>query len=302
MTKKDTPPTLDEFNLTLDWISLAELTADAELSCIDGRHTGCILGAPGGDAGELILMMGVLEDATDETFGAEDVETLLEHFMDRHGRFYLHTDRHALDALERTLGDHEPLRQALADAGSIDALINEPPTQVRAALADLLVEPRHVGCGHLKTMLLHTDEYGVRRELVEATIRAFYRLLWWGRVEADLTILEGEHEESAVISFETDQPLDAQTQVPAVCASHEGPFIFANHEAARRYKRGQDLELLAEMPGLVPEDEDARAKLLEDLETLAEKQAGATVSHLAPDLPTYFVTFEGREMKVDKLS
>lgn len=299
MTKQDTTPSFDDFNLTLRWVSLAELTADAELSCIDGRHTGCVLGAPGGDAGEFILMLGGLERTGEHEFDGEQIHEVLEHYMDRHGRFYMHTDRHALDALTETLRQDDELSQALDDAGSIDALVNQPPKDVRSALVELLIDPNHVGCGHLKTMLSHIDEFGVRKALVEETIRAFYRSLWWGRIEADLTILEGEHEESAIISFETEDALEPQTEVPSVCASSEGPYIFANHEAARRYKRERDLELLAEMPGLVPDDEAARQELLNDLETLAEKQAAATVSHLAPDLPTYSVTFEGREMTVD---
>lgn len=296
----DSNHTMDEFNLSLNWLPLAELTADAELSCIDGRHTGCVLGAPGGDAGEFILLLGVLEEATDETFSAEQIERILDHYMDRHGRFYLHTDRHALEALEQAVRNDDQLGEALEQAGSIDALVAAPPKDVRARLADLLVEPGYTGCGHLKTMLGHIDEFGVRKELVEGTIRAFYRLLWWGRIEADLTILEGEHEESAIVSFETDQELSAQTVVPAVCSKPEGPFLFVNHEAARRYKRRQDLALLADMPDLVPEGADAHQALLEDAEKLAEKQAAATISHLAPELPTYSVRFEGEELQIDE--
>lgn len=298
----ESDPTMDKFDLSLNWLTLAELTADAELSCIDGRHTGCVLGAPGGDTGEFILLLGVLEEESGEKFSAEQIERILEHYMDRHGRFYLHTDRHALEALEETIRgdeDYEKLREALEDAGSIDALVNEPPKDVRAELVDLIVEPRHTGCGHLKTMLGHIDEFGVRKKLVEATIRAFYRLLWWGRVEADLTILEGEHEESAIVSFETDQELSADTQVPAVCSSPQGPYLFVNHEPARRYKRRQDLELLAEMTDLVPSGDPVRKRLLDHAEKLAEKQAAATISHLAPDLPTYSVTFSGREVDTD---
>ncbi|QDG50614.1 hypothetical protein FIV42_07675 [Persicimonas caeni] len=301
MSNKRTKPSFDDFNLTLHWVSVAELTANAELSCIDGRHNGCVLGAPGGDAGEFILMLGGLEKVCDARFDAERVEAILSHYMDRYGRFYLHTDRHALDALTETVGEHDALREALDAAESIDALLLEPPEGVREVLADLLVDPKHVGCGHLKTMLSHIDEYDVRKELVEDTIRAFHHMLWRGRPEADLTILEGDHQESAIINFETPDELEADAEVPAVCSSPDGPHIFANHEAARRYKRMRDLEMLADMPGVVPEDPETRKELLAEINTLAKKQAAATVSYLAPDLPNYAVTFKGSDIDTEMM-
>jgi hypothetical protein len=302
---------LDEFDLEVHWLRLGELTGDAELSCIDGRHRGHVLGAPGGDTGELILMLGTLEAITDEVFSPSRVEDILVGYLARLGRFYQHSDRDALVALEKTIRtkgrtEHEALVRALDAATSIDELLHAPPPEVRTRLAELLVMPRHVGCGHLRAMLEYTDEYGVRRALIEDTIRAFFRLLWNGNPQADFTILEGQHEETVIITFDTDQPVTADTLIPSVCASDEGPYLFANHQAARRYKRRIDLDVLGEAIDLgrfVGEraDEQAQRDLLEQAEQLAERQAAATISHLAAHLPAYTVIYRGRQLAVDMI-
>jgi hypothetical protein len=304
MTNDDNRSLLETFQLTVRWRQLAELVGDAKLSCIDGRHTGCTLGAPGGDTGEFILLFGAIEHATETAFSSQRIEVMLEHYMDRHGRFYLHTDRNAITQLAETISQDEELGAALSEAGSIDALLNRPPAKVRARLLELLVEPRHVGCGHLRTMLEHIEEYDVRLELVEDAIRSFFRLLWRGNPKADFTVLEGVHEESVIITFDTEQTLEADTLIPSVCAAEDGPYLFANHEAARRYKRRLDLAMVSEVEDLVlfeesDDDEQALQRLLDEAERLAERQAAATISHLAPDLPSYTARFEGRELTTD---
>lgn len=291
------PRPIDILEAHLEWIPLADLTANADLSCIDGRFRGCGLGAPGGDAGELVLLLGALEAYTGHIFEPDEIERILEADMQRHGRFYMHTDRGALDRLEEAVAAHAGLAEALTRAGGIDALVAAPPVEARPALLDLLVQPQYTGCGHLATMLEHVDEYGVRRRLVEGVIGAFFRLLWSGREQADFDVLEGEHEEQGVVHFATTQPLDAAMAVPSVCGNYDGPHFFLNHDAPRRYKRERDLELLAEFTDVIPEREQQRCELLDAAASLAERQAAATVRYLAPDLPQYEVWFEGRRVR-----
>jgi hypothetical protein len=307
MRNHDKKQLLADFDLGVRWLALGDLTGEAELSCIDGRHHGHVLGAPGGDIGELVLLLGTIEALSSATFGADRIERIMRRYLDRHGRFYKHTDRNALMALETTIAedtsaDGEELRRALATAGSIDALVTEPPTELRDKLAELLVIPRHVGCGHLRSMLEYAGEYGVRRNLVEDAIASFFRLLWSGAPQTDFTILEGQHEESLILTFDTDQELTADTLMPSVCSSEDGPFLFANHEAARRYKRRLDVDLLddlVDLSALADSPEQAKRRLLDEAQRLARVQAAATIAHLAPDLPAYTITYRGRELDVD---
>lgn len=290
--------TIDDLRGMLHWLPVGELAGPAELACIDGRFHGCVLGAPGGDAGELILLLGGLERATGDRFSDEAIDEVVACELARHGRFYLHSDRHRLDHIAAALGGE--FDEALAEAGSIEALLRHPPQAVRARLEELLVDAQYNGCGHLRTMLGHWDDYEVRRELVEAVILGFFRQLWDGHPDANFTVLEGDPEEEAVIHIDTEQTLAPETLVPSVCAHEQGPSIFVNHLAARRFKRRIDLELLAEVSDLVGPAGEQREALLDDIAELAELQAGVTVSHLAADLPAYRVDFEDRELTIHR--
>ena len=284
----------------LHWIPLGQLTGDEELACIDGRFTGCVLGAPGGDAGEFVVLVGALEKVAGRKAWRGEVERWLEGYMQRHGSFYLHSDRHAMQSLARTVSDDPELSGWLEEAGDIDALVRQPPREAQEKLRELLIEPRHVGCGHLKTMLSDIEAYGVRRELVEDTIRGFFTLLWQdGPNTANFTILEGEHAESAIIVFDSEQKPNDETLVPALCGSKAGPYFFVDHQPARRFKRQKDLDLLSQASDLVPSTKKGRTAILNAAEALADRQAEATISALAPDLPKFVVHFEGQNISVE---
>lgn len=281
----------------LVWRRLDELCADAELACIDGRFDNEVLGAPGGDAGELLVVLSALEERADAQLSDAEVERIIEHQMERLGRFYLHSDRHALEQLEEALSEQPSMADALEEAGSIDALVRRPPADLQDRLAELLVLADHVGCGHLKLMLVHHDEYGVRKGLIESVIRGFYSLLWQGRDEPDFTVLEGVHTEEAILVFDTDEPLEPSVEVPAVRHSKSVPSLFVNHLPASRFKRTRTIDALAEVSDLVPDDEAERDALCERAAELAAHFGGVTVSHLAPDLPVFTIRFKDRTIE-----
>jgi rhodanese-related sulfurtransferase len=82
----------------------------------------------------------------------------------------------------------ERVRQHIGDprfqAAAIDGrepedwfeFLRNPPHELWEALLEHLVEPAHIGCGHIRLMLQHGEEYGIRKELILAYLRAFHRL------------------------------------------------------------------------------------------------------------------------------
>lgn len=278
------------------WVSLQKLDDDACLACIDGRFEGCAIGAPGGDAGELVTVLTAVEQTAGVRFEADDVERIVARAVDEMGRFYLHSDRAAVDQLEETLADDETTARALERAGSAEALLRHPPSDFEEVLRPLIVEPRHVGCGHLKTMLAHPDEYDARSALIESLIQAFFDQLWDGRPGAHFVVLEGGHAERALVVFE-ESAEDAgapDATVPALCREGSDPQLFVSHPPAQRHARRAMLDLVVDEAEL---DEFDRANTLELAEQLDADAGQVTLSHLAPDLPMIEIDYADGRLK-----
>ncbi|MFT4626427.1 MAG: hypothetical protein ACI8PZ_005104, partial [Myxococcota bacterium] len=148
---------------TTTWITTARVLADECLSCVDGREAHSVFGTPGGDAGELLLALAAYEDEVDADLEDDSVAELVWGAIGSLGRFYMHTDAHAMRRLAAALtGD---ARSRFTDLGgnvkATEALVRDAGDRGEA-LARYLIDPNHVGCGHLKLILLHPDGYGVR--------------------------------------------------------------------------------------------------------------------------------------------
>lgn len=282
-------------------VSKEALDGAADIACIDGRHSGAIVGAPGGDAGELLLVLSALEAENDQQFGLASVEAILETELEAHGRFYLHTDEHALNRLQASLEAREDVQEWLEDVEDFEAWVAEPPRPVRGALLQELVRPEHVGCGHLNTMLKQPESAGLRRELVEHVIQAFFKALWSGAEQPDFVVLEGGHHEAALILFEGGaEDFEATGSAPAVEPADQGEPFFVVHMPARRHvwrRQVRFLEQEVDLPGFEIRETDA---LLERIELLAERQIKTTVLALAPDLPMWEATEEDGKVSLER--
>lgn len=271
------------------WVPLASIVGAGTEQCIDGRGEGPVVGTPGGDAGELLLALGALEHATHEPVRMEAVDRAVAAWVEGFGRFYLHTDRSALARLGAALAADERFAgRGELTPGAIEALVRRPPPELEAPLLDALVRPEHIGCGHLRTMLTHPSEYGVRAELVEAVLRASFRLGWARPELLDLAVLEGEHEETAVVRVHMDEPIHTYTRVPTFPAAEGASFFVAHPEVSAflRVELGSFLEERAADLGLAEPEPTA---LEAALSALAERQVAATLRHLARELPVYDV-------------
>ena len=90
----------DPFNIR--WMKVAAFSPHAGMNCVDGRDEAglycvdsieCILtvviGTPGGDAGEFLILLCAAELLCGQEFTRKEVYQLLQRHMDTFGKFYL---------------------------------------------------------------------------------------------------------------------------------------------------------------------------------------------------------------------
>ena len=277
------------------WTKAANLMLHGTQACVDGRDAHAIIGTPGGDAGELVLALASAERVGARTFTTAEVEALFDAYLDAFGHFYMHTDDHAVAEVL------EALELDLDDPSAAASFVQAPPPAMHDALLEALVAPAHVGCGHLRLMLQHSEEYGVREALVTDVMRAFYRRLWAGNPALEFVVLQGAHAESAVVSVELAHAVHGYTRIPLISpriAAHE---VFVIHPQVAHFVRTQNTSFLLEQGSW--DVEIGEERFLNELEALAASQLQATVSYLAADLPHFRVAFskDGERFDVSKL-
>lgn len=281
---------LDRMASASSVVALPDLLDEQEVSCVDGRKADGVVGAPGGNAGLFVLMLAALEAHAGEPIAGEHVSDLLAEYLDEFGRFYMHTDDLALGRLEVELekqSDGLRLPQV-----SVEALIREPPSDVQPLLLELLLDPDHVGCGHLMLMLKYPGQYGVRRQLVQSVLRAYFRRLWDGDGRLVFDVLEGAHDEKAVVTVHVEEGSDVALAAPRYADTD----VFVYHPEAAHYFQRKNAAFLARREVI---DEDGTSRFEEVQKAIAGEQLAATLRHLAPTLPVFEATFRVRDGRVE---
>lgn len=281
--------------LQVQWIRVASLLLGGTEACIDGRHTHAVIGTPGGDAGEFLLMLAAFEELTGRRVEPPEIDRLLDDHVAAFGRFYLHTDAQALERLGAALR-HDPRFHGvpLATAADVEALVRRPPSALRAAITDAFARPEHVGCGHLRATLEHPGEYRVRAELTAEVLRAIHRRMVQQPESIDFEVLQGHHAERSVLVVRLDREVQAYSSVPAI-ASDATAASFVAHPQVTAFVREQNAHFLfEETPWLRARGVDIEA-LVGRIEALGAAQLDATLAHLAPGLPHRELAFHGRE-------
>ncbi|MEW5850517.1 MAG: rhodanese-like domain-containing protein [Myxococcota bacterium] len=288
------------------WLRFAAMLLHGRLSCVDGRDETGVVGTPGGDGGEFMLALAGLETVLDRELTAAEVETLARRRLDTFGRFYVHTDIGSANMFIKSMRTDRRLDHALKNVFETmewRRFLRGPPLEVRElVLEHLLGKPEHLGCGHIRLALQHEDLYGMRKGLIITMLKALFRTRWNGSTDFEYTPLPGGHLESAVINVRVDDDqVHPFTQLPLVSPNAFGRQMFVNHPQVSRYLRGQLVHFLAMQNDLFTLSRDAEASLLHEVESMARRQARATLSRLAAGLPVYDVTFR-RDGKVDVVS
>ncbi len=283
---------LDRFRKpsSMRWVPLSALKATEHLSCIDGRHDDCIIAAPGGDMGELVLLLSAVEHVRGAILTDTEIYEAVDHVLRWHLRFYMHTDEESLTNLANAL-NADPSFDNDFDLQKVTTFVLQCPPSAQNAMLIQLTNPDHIGCGFIKLMLQDPQGYRVRKGLVVDAVRSYYRLKWSGSTAPLLEVLPGEHQEQAVISIKVQGDDQAHnTFVPSICNCEDGPSqIFVNHQSARNYLLGERLRLMADHAIVDPSiDEEA---VLAHAEALGQHQMATVVAALAPHLPIYELEF-----------
>lgn len=281
-------------------IRAAALLLAGTEACVDGREDHAVLGTPGGDAGELLLALATVEDVIRRPLSEPEVRALFEAYLSSFGRFYMHTDDHALAHLRTELrGDPRFTDAPLGeDADSMAEYLHHPPPSVRGALLEHVFRPDNVGCGHLRLVLTHPEEYGVRAALTHSLGRIVYERLWREPEAIDFVVLHGEHHEEAVVNVSLGAPVHAFTNVPALPPVVAGHSVFVNHpEVAAFVRREHAKFLFEELPALA--SDASLPGFVRALERKAQIQLERTVGYLARGLPVFELRFEGDAARVE---
>ena len=276
------------------WIKLASLAGLGHCSCVDGRDERGVIGTPGGDAGEFLLSMAALEHVEGATLDDETLARALLVHLDSFGDMYMHTDVHAIEKLLEDLRQDARLKDAVGGIQTRDELYEflcNPDDGYREALLEQLVDPTHIGCGHIRLMLQHSEDYGIRRELVVSFLRAVWRLWWQGAPELMDTMLPGGHEEAAVLNVRLEEELWDLSLIPLVSPACAGSQSFVNHPDVASHTRKAKVQFHLRGLGPLQVAPSRGAELQAALDELAARQLQATLGHLAQGLPIYEVTF-----------
>ena len=277
-------------------VKLAAFLLATKTSCVDGREDRAIIGTPGGDAGELILGLAAVESVLDQEVPVEHIAGLAQAFADTFGGIYLHTDNHALNRLTRSLRLDARLAHSVDGLQTIEhweTFLRRPPEPVREALLEHLVQPDHIGCGHLKLALTNPDAYQVRPELIRNFFEAFYKGLWNGSPDLHWVVLGGEHAEGAVVQVTLEGTLQPFSAIPMIAPSIGGVQMFVAHPQVVAYLRRQTANFLANQVGqLLNLPADAEERLQQRIPEIGDEQAGATLAALAAGLPVFEAHFD----------
>ena len=274
------------------WTTLAQLLVSGSQSCVDGRDHDAVLGTPGGDAGEYLLNLACIERLTGRAIDDGELESLFDRFLLHFGRFYMHTDRHAVDNLAESLRADDAFTDVAGDSAKTEALVRQPGPRAEKLLPYLL-EPNHIGCGHLKLILLHPDDCLVRPVLARGLPTRVFRKLWSG-ADIAYVVLEGGHAEGAVVQVTAGKPKHPFTRVPMVAPFDGSTQMFVAHPKVTRWMRQQVAQFLcSELDELGSVD---AATFAFEVNGLADRQLGNTLGHLAKGLPLYeaLVTEDGQ--------
>ena len=276
------------------WMKMAAILLHGRQSCVDGRDETAVVGTPGGDAGELLLGLAAIEQVTGEKLTPLQIQTILGRRLETLGRFYLHGDVTAGNALIASMRSDRRLESALSrisESMQWRRFFASPPVHVREIVLEHALVPAHIGCGHLRLMATKPDVYGARPELVFGLLAAFFRARWQGSIDADFTVLPGGHEEGAVLDVRLDEELRAFTQVPLISPLAQGTQTFVSHPEVASYLRHDIAHFLARQVDALRVEGKHAEPVAKRMDELAGMQTSATLGALAAGLPIFRVTF-----------
>ncbi|TXH00720.1 MAG: hypothetical protein E6P95_03120 [Candidatus Moraniibacteriota bacterium] len=281
------------------WVKLGDLLNDEYDACVDGRETSPVVGNPGGDVSRLAEAVIAVGAVAGRHFNPGEILKIFDWYLSHVGRFYMHTDEHAMHHLAEFLNEGYGAKRMGGKKFHTPAemynFVTNPDPRLQVFLSRYLLDPRFVGCGHMKLMMTKPEQYGMSEKVLRSLSVAFFDTMWNVPERSKLLaypMLPGDHKEGAVVSIVIpDEELTEKTMVPMVAPTDGKISIFVNHPQVVQFLNKKVAYLLAKEGGSVIKDlavdPDAVVAHMEHLQGEGVRQ---TVSALAWGLPVY--TFE----------
>lgn len=264
----------------LSWVPIKSLLSSTAEQCVDGRSRTDIIGTPGGNMGEFILMLAAAEKVTGSKICSKEIYPLFEKYLKLFGKFYMHTDTHALNHLAQEL-----------KLKNITKLIRRPSRKIQPSLIEYLLEPQNIGCGHLKLMLLNPHEYQIAPALIKTCIRAFYHKLWSDGKQLEFVVLDKDHQEGAIVTvLVNSKNITGKTLIPTVASMGKDCQMFISHPQAEGFMRQKIASTIAKQKLIYGINTRNQKRFLNTINQMGKNLTRLTLSHLALGLPHYTVT------------
>ena len=259
---------MPESNKSESWmkIPISQAVRDLPCTCIDGRTTGARYSIAGGSFGLVLEVLAVMESQgrliTDEL-----VEQVMSVFTSKVGVLYLHSDQHSMERLFCKLGLPENAQlQSLSES------------QVRVFI-EFASRSDFIGCGHIKQIALDPIAYGIPQCVTEKALKVFYQQVFSGSKFYLFDVLQGEHQEQAVIIVESN---DSSVETRLLNSDRQQQNFFWHRPLQR--------ELIKQ---LLTALQHAGITEISEPELVARhnRNAEQTLKLLAPELPVQRIDF-----------
>lgn len=192
--------------------------------CLDGRYSFPILGTPGGESGEFLNALNILEQILSEEYGKEflnknDIKKIIRNYLNNNNKLYFCTDEEAINRIENIL-----LIEGLNFKNPRKNFLND--------LYNNIIDPENLGDLHLRLMLKFPEKYGIRKELIEDFLKSLFEIYWEDKelknnIEVD--ILKGEHTETAFLEIRSENNCKEEQLAPLINTKDNFISVFVNH-------------------------------------------------------------------------
>lgn len=281
------------------WVKLGELLKSEYDACVDGRESNPIVGNPGGDVSRLAEAVIAVGAVAGRQFNPGEILKIFDWYLTHVGQFYMHTDEHAMHHLAEFLNEGYGAKRMggkkFHTASEMYNYIKNPDPRQQVFLSRYLLDPRFVGCGHMKLMMTNPQLYGMSEKVLRSISVAFFDTMWNVPEKSSLLAypcLAGDHKEGAVVNMVIgDKELTDETMIPMVAPTDGRVSMFVNHPQVVQYMNEKVAYLLAKEGGSVIKDLEVDPEaVVAHMEHLQNEGVRQTVSSLAWGLPVY--TFE----------
>jgi hypothetical protein len=261
--------------------SISEIMEDVVIRCIDGRlgisYSKKSIAYSGGSTGLLMAWLSsLLTRFRGVNFTSEQMDDILDLFIQVSGVFYIHTDQHTLDNIK--LSENE---------------LKNPSKDKQEELLKILSQLEGIGCGHIGCMYQNPAEYYIDNNTLKLALQAIYRRFWSPKHDdVVLEVLQGEHTEQAVLNIIVKDLTEGKTLFPMIPPTLSETSFFVNYPNVAHH-------ILLSLADEFGEHYDLdRMELWNESTVKADHQTTATLRHLAKGLPVFNVIVDGCSGKI----